>query len=438
MAAQLVRQKLQQTADQPDALPADPSDLFDWMQDNVARVHARYQSYLERRQAGGPRQYFSSRSHALYFLRNVAPTKLVDGAWLYGLCAHAGNPRLSDLVATYVEELGEGQADKNHVKLYRDLLTRHGLDGDAELPDALYEQGLVQLALGWNAADFLPEIVGFNLAYEQLPLHLLISAYELNELGIDPYYFTLHVTVDNAGTGHARRACQAALALAPRIHDGDEYWQRVRAGARLGDVGVSTLDVIQGFDLEAEVLRILRRKATAGDGAHGDFCKIGGRSVNEWLGDPESMPDFLRAMEQGGWIQRHQPAENSRFWQLLQGERAEMFGVFSAYELQVIHDWLRGDGAADGAAYAAQPQPPARRRPMSFRAAQRLKALQASAAPAAPSGAELLDPDLAAFEARYPALGAEDKHALLVQAMAPALHWTPVGLHATRVFTAGA
>ncbi|MGM2755128.1 iron-containing redox enzyme family protein, partial [Bacillus cereus group sp. Bce019] len=91
------------------------------------------------------------------------------------------------------EELGDGMADKNHVKLYRELLARYGLDPVEDLPDDLYRQGLVQLALGWNAQQFLPEIVGFNLGYEQLPLHLLITAYELNELGIDPYYFTLHV-----------------------------------------------------------------------------------------------------------------------------------------------------------------------------------------------------------------------------------------------------
>src|SRR5690606_1447442 len=103
---------------------------------------------------------------------------------------------------------------------------KHSLDADGDLPDPLFQQGLVQLALGWNAQEFLPEIVGFNLAYEQLPLHLLITAYELNELGIDPYYFTLHVTVDNADTGHARRACTAALAVAPRIDGEGDYWRR--------------------------------------------------------------------------------------------------------------------------------------------------------------------------------------------------------------------
>ena len=31
------------------------------------------------------RQYFSNRAHALYFLRCAAPTKLVDGAWLFNM-----------------------------------------------------------------------------------------------------------------------------------------------------------------------------------------------------------------------------------------------------------------------------------------------------------------------------------------------------------------
>src|SRR5690606_32642229 len=208
-----------------------------WMEGNARRVHARYADYLEERRGGAPRRFFTNRAHALYVLRSVAPTKLVDGAWLYGLVAHWSSPRLSDLVRTYVEELGEGMVDKNHVVLYRHLLAAHALDPLDDLPDALYEPGLIQLALGWTAAEFLPEVVGFNLGYEQLPLHLLITPYELNELGIDPYYFPLHVTVDNGDTGHARRACQAVLDLLPRLDDGGAFWRRVQAGCKLADAG---------------------------------------------------------------------------------------------------------------------------------------------------------------------------------------------------------
>lgn len=430
-AADFLRTTLAELGQEGDDLPQNPAELTAWMEAGVLKVHGQYQAYLDGRKAGSPRRYFTNRAHALYFLRNVAPTKLVDGSWLYGLCAHADNSRLSDLITTYVEELGDGLADKNHVKLYRALLANYGLDPVDDLPDTLYRQGLVQVALGWNAQDFLPEIVGFNLGYEQLPLHLLITAYELNELGIDPYYFTLHVTVDNADTGHAKRACVAALEAAPRIDDGGDYWRRVRAGAKLGNVGVSTLDVINGFDIESEVVAILARKAPSGHGAHSDFCKVAGRSVNDWLSSADNLPAFLSALEQARWIQRNQPVNDSRFWHLLQGERAEMFGVFSPYELQVIHDWLRGPASADGAPFETGATAGGSTRQMSFRVAERLKAAKGTRSEPAAAG---LDTDLDIFEERYPLLDAAEKRHLLVQAMSPALHWTPVGLLATKMF----
>jgi len=429
LAADVVREFLEDIEDSAPAL--DTNNLTAWMDGNVQEVHAQYQAYLDQRKAGAPRRYFSNRAHALYFLRNVAPTKLVDGSWLYGLCAHADNQRFSDLVTTYVEELGDGQAEKNHVKLYRALLAKYGLDPLDDLPDSLYQQGLVQVALGWNAQDFLPEIVGFNLGYEQLPLHLLISAYELNELGIDPYYFTLHVTVDNADTGHARRACSAALNAAPRIDDDGEYWRRVRAGVKLGNIGVGTVDVIQAFDIDQEVVAIFARKAQAGHGAHSDFCTVGGRSVNDWLSNPDDITVFLWALEQAKWIRRNEPVAESRFWHLLVGDRAEMFGVFSPYELQVIHDWIRGSASADGAPYATSVTQGTETRQMSFRVAERMGKRRPNPADhAAPE----LDTDLQIFEERFPHLGTIEKKALLVQVMSPALHWTPVGLLATKLF----
>lgn len=435
-AADFLQFSLEECKSQADDLPAEPAKLMAWMEANAKRVHAQYQSYLELRKQGGKRRYFSNRAHALYFLRLASPTKLVDGSWLYGLCAYADNPRLSDLVVTYLEELGNGDATKNHVTLYRGLLSRYGLHPVTGLKDDLYQQGLIQLALGWNAHDFMPEIVGFNLAYEQLPLHLLITAYELNELGIDPYYFSLHVTVDNADTGHARRACQAALDAAPRIDDGGVYWQRVRAGAKLGNLGVSTLDIIDSFDIESEVVRIMANKAPQGQGAHSDFCKFSGRSVNDWLANPHEVKVFLGALEQAGWIKKNQSAINSRFWSLLQGDRSEMFGVFSPYELQVIHDWIRGDASADGASFetplVSEAASTAPRRNLSFRAAERLRVAK-GVTPV--RSEEFLDADLSIFQERYPTLEANEKRTLLLHAMSPAMHWTPVGLQATRIFS---
>ncbi|MGE4240655.1 iron-containing redox enzyme family protein [Ramlibacter sp.] len=430
--ADFLRGKLEAPGSVPDELPERPDELLAWMEANVDRVHAAYADYLAGRAAGAPRRYFGNRAHALNFLRSVAPTKLVDGAWLYGLMPHSANARLSDLVRTYVEELGEGQADKNHVTLYRGLLARYALDPLDDLPDGDYEQGAIQLALGWNAEAFLPEVVGFNLSYEQLPLHLLITAYELNELGLDPYYFTLHITVDNADTGHARRACQAALDMLPKLDDGGEFWRRMRAGSRLACTGFGTTAAIERFDLETEALRILARKARAGNGAHSDYCKVAGRGINDWLSQPDRMADFVAALASAGWIRFGEDAENSRFWSLLQGERAEMFGVFSSYELQVLHDWIRGSGSADGRPYSEQPPTRPTRRRATFRAVQR------HSAPTAAAGTgDALDPDVMLLRERLRRADDGERQALLVDAMSPGMHWTPAGLEATRQFWAG-
>ena len=41
------------------------------------------------------------------------------------------------------------------------------------------------------------------MAYENLPYHLLVASWELRELKIDDYYFSLHITIDNPDCGHA-------------------------------------------------------------------------------------------------------------------------------------------------------------------------------------------------------------------------------------------
>lgn len=60
------------------------------------------------------------------FLRGVAPTKLVDGAWLYGLLPCWDDACFTALIQAYLEELGEGLLEKNHVLLYRKPLANQG------------------------------------------------------------------------------------------------------------------------------------------------------------------------------------------------------------------------------------------------------------------------------------------------------------------------
>lgn len=432
-AAEYLNARLDEAAALPCDLPQDPSGLGDWLEGHLTKVGAEYQSYLDGRRAGAPRRYFSSKAHALHFLQGVAPTKLVDGAWLYGLLQRWNDARFTMLIQTYLEELGEGQPEKNHVVLYRKLLASQGCDDWQHLDDDNFVQGAIQLALSEHAEQFLPEVIGFNLGYEQLPLHLLISAYELTELGIDPYYFTLHVTVDNADNGHAKKAIQGLLAAWPQVGDSAEFYRRVRNGYRLNDLGASTLSVIAGFDAEQEVVRVLEKKAAVGQFLHSDYCRFDGRTVNQWLAEPELIPQFLETLQRRNWIKRHADPQQSRFWQLINGEQGPMFGVFSAHEQQLIHDWIAGDWLAEQAPTRGKPHPSlaGRRSPFTRPAPldKRTPAASGGCASDFDEETHLLEQQLA----QLPDRDSRMRH--LLPLLAPTRHHSAAGLLATRIFT---
>ena len=416
-AAELARDYLQDQLAQVEEtdcdLPEAPEHLAAWVEQRCAVVAQAYADYLEQRQQGRPRRYFHNKAHALYVLQRVAPTKQVDGAWLYGLLHYWQDQRFDGLLTTYLEELGDGEAAQNHVVIYRKLLSDHDADSEAGLEDEHYLQGALQLALGLCADQFLPEVIGYNLGYEQLPLHLLITAYELSELGIDPYYFTLHVTIDNASSGHASKAAQSVLGLLPLGEGRAAFYRRVAAGYRLNDLGPGTTAVIQQFNLHDEVVAMLERKRTFGQHMHSDYCRFEGQTVNQWLAKPGQIGDFLTALQDKGWIKRNQDPADSRFWQLIEGAGAAMFGVFSAAEKQLLHDWIAGDWAS------GQRVPPVR----PGRGSRLAREQQCPA-----------DPDTQALADSLWNLPDEQQLSALIPWMSARRHSSPAGLYATRRF----
>ncbi|MBD9484025.1 iron-containing redox enzyme family protein [Pseudomonas sp. PDM14] len=405
--------QLEQAAQLSCDMPAHPEELLQWVREGAQRTTQAYADYLDERRQGQPRRYFANRAQALYFLRRVAPTKLVDGAWLYGLLPHWQELRLRPLIRTYLEELGDGVPAQNHVLLYKELLSNHGCDELAELDEEHFIQGAQQLALGHLADEYLPEVLGYNLGYEQLPLHLLITSYELTELGIDPYYFQLHVTIDNASSGHAQKAVQAVLENLPLVGDREAFYRRVALGYRLNDLGLGSKAVIASFDLEEELLGMFERKREVAGMVHSDYCRIEGRTVNQWLSESGQMPGFLAALEARGWIRRNEDPQHSRFWTLVQGEGAAMFGVFSPYEQQLLHDWIAGDWTP------AKPSARSRRRQVPTLAQ-----------------CDALNDDAQALHDQLRALPAAQRPARLIELISPASHFTPAGLLATRLFNA--
>jgi hypothetical protein len=421
VARQYLSERLEEAAHVPGGLPERVDALEQWVADNASHVAEQYALYLKGRHEGAPRRFFSNLSHALFFLRAVAPTKLVDGAWLYGTLSHWADGRYHGLIRTYLEELGDGEPAQNHVVLYRKLIADLECEPQGDLEDSYYVQGAIQLALGALGKDLLPEIIGFNLGYEQLPLHLLITSFELNELGIDPYYFTLHVTIDNASTGHAQKAAQSLRELLP-VTGREQFMQRVRAGYQLNELGSGTASTIAAFDLEEELVAMFERKQAFAQHMHSDYCKIEGRTVNQWLAEPGGIRPFLAALERKGWIKRKADPADSRFWQLIDGPGAAMFGVFSGYEKQLLADWI-ADGYVPEAGQRRGSDNPFRLR---FRQHPLATSLAQAGGPTTEERAEV--------QAALAQAGPVPRLERLLPFLAPQHHATPVGLYATRLF----
>jgi hypothetical protein len=446
------------------ALPA--SDFAAWQQARQDDIDEQYKQYMAERRAGAPRRMFGGRAHALHYLSAVAPARLTDGAWLYGVLARWDDPALQPLIATYLEELGNGVPDKNHVVIFQQLIDAHGCAKWRQLGEAHFHGGLTQLALAHHAERFLPELVGYNLGAEHASLDTLIAAYEMNELGIDPYYFTLHATVDNGLTGHARLALQALEQLTPQ-DDPADFLRRVEAGYRLHQRALSSAELLAGFDLERELVAALAGKhipARRPDGAVNPAwaAPIAGRPLGEWLADPGQVPALLAALESHGWVARGGDPAISRLWGMIEpaeaGSETEneddsedgaapLAQLFSAYELALLADWiatdprapspaagpgtLRPSPRAAGALALANTQPAPRRIEESAE-----RGIIRHRFPDDEHGWEAIANELSLLEARVVASSSKaEAIALLTSLMAPSNHHTSTGLMATRMFS---
>ncbi len=325
--------------------PSSIDSIKEWCENDNKKNCQEFQAYLNRRQDGHGREYFQNVAQAFEFLIKVSPTKKVDGAWLYSSVHYWNDPVFHELIITYLEELGLGEPKANHVCIYDDLLRSLGLDSfDLLLEDDYYHQAVVQLALGYAPPEFIPEIVGFNLGYEQLPLHLLISNYELAELGIDSKYFNLHITIDNIDNGHAYKAIKVIEDIYNKYRDKELFFIKLKQGFALNNRGESSSNIIKNLSLEDFVHKILKRKALVGQLIHNETRQFGCKTINQWLSNPDDIAGLINYL-----------TEQSVFWRMINEENGKMFGVFNPVERQIIHDWIAGsDHSSNFLAYSRE------------------------------------------------------------------------------------
>ena len=346
-----------------------------YLQREEAAISEEWEQYLSRRRAGSPRELFRTRDEAIAWLKAAAPVKFVDGAWL----GHVHNITTpfplrhvtKDAWQVMSEELGDGDVEKNHVHLFSRLLDNIGVHlprGDSVgfahqslgLDDIhRWKAGLAQLLISLFPHDFLPEILGFNLQFELITLQTFKASVELAELKIDPYYFVLHITIDNSDSGHSAIALQTVNKYIEhkRRTEGDkaahQAWKRVQTGYILSDFfgKAHTEGIREPAELEADVRRIFKSKTREARKYHRNSrLKIGRHTLTDWL-QPDRWEssrhqrDFLLDLSSSrSWIHRGD-GKASRFIKELEWG-GKMFGVFTQRETRALERWI--DSQTDG------------------------------------------------------------------------------------------
>jgi len=125
------------------------------------------------------------------FLGASAPAWLADGASLYGIVERWDDGDFEALIAHYLDVLGHGVPDRNRVLQYRALLEARHCSDWRQLDDAHFRSAAIELALAQHGDDYLPELIGWNLARQQPSGDALIARHELNEFGLPDAAFPI-------------------------------------------------------------------------------------------------------------------------------------------------------------------------------------------------------------------------------------------------------
>lgn len=183
-------------------------------------------------------------------IEQLAPSILVDGCWLAkSLTLARTHPEVGQrLWQIFRDEVGDGDPSRNHANVYRKLIAQAGIalppfDSEAFIHHPFipfaFDLPAFLLAIGQFPEEFLPELLGLNLAIELSGLGRTYRrlAWELECHGLDASIVRLHQSIDNLASGHAALAGEAILChLGALSAAGEEVvqqqWRRVFTGYR--------------------------------------------------------------------------------------------------------------------------------------------------------------------------------------------------------------
>jgi hypothetical protein len=315
--------------------------------------------------ASDPEQnpYFRTRENVIERIRQLTPFNFLDGSWLRNI--HRLGPVdevNAALFSIFKEELGDGVASQNHANIYRDLCHSFGFypppvastafARDPRFLDAAFDSAAFQLAISEFTTVYYPEIIGMTLWLEWTVLDLHRISKIVENAGLSPHFYRMHIAIDNASSGHGAGILRAVRIYLSKVREEggeravQEHWRRIWDGyvafqhtfAILIDQLIAVIK--QPLSLDEHLIEIIREKQPYGQYNHGTR-ELDGTSINALFGDPAQ---FLASLVESGYIVPGHP-DQSRFFKALEFRGGKMYRVFTEDEIKLWRDWTLALGA---------------------------------------------------------------------------------------------
>lgn len=220
--------------------------------------HDQFDAYIENIYQGEMSAYQPlqgkpkiSREAYVWGIEQIAPMILIDGCWLQNsLDLQSVSPEICEILhSIYCDELGNGKLEQNHSYIFQQLLDSLSIKvppahskqfvEHIEFINSAFDLPVYMLSLSRFSVEFLPELLGLNMAIELSGLgnsymHLVD---EWKYWDIDPTIANIHISIDNYASGHTFLAKKAIKLYMDEVlqRTGDQailnsHWRRIYTG----------------------------------------------------------------------------------------------------------------------------------------------------------------------------------------------------------------
>ena len=192
-----------------------------------------------------------SKEAYIWGLEQISPMILIDGCWLQNSLALKNlNPEICQILfKIYCDEVGNGRLEQNHPHIFQQLLESLSIQVPPVYSKAFvkrpgfinsaFDLPVYMLSLSSFSVEFLPELLGLNMAIELSGLgkSYMSLVDDWNYWGIDPSIANIHISIDNAASGHTFLAKKAIKLYMDEMLNNtadravlDRHWRRIYTG----------------------------------------------------------------------------------------------------------------------------------------------------------------------------------------------------------------